>query len=307
MIVCLKKEHNLTPHRESRAADPISSPFEAIPAADRDVLNEKTFRRMLAIERKRTERSKEPFLLMLLDSSSQGGSELNGSALENMANSMLTYSRETDIIGWYKGGTTVGVMFTGLVIKDKNSVLSTILSRVKSMLRDDLVVKQLNQVSISFHFFPDDWDNGSPGRPSNPALYPDLTNSGNRKRSLLIVKRVIDVMGTAFVLALCSPLFLAIALAIKLTSKGPVLFRQQRIGQYGKLFTFLKFRSMYVNNDHQVHRKFVTSSSPMRPIPRPRARTAIRSSKSRMTSALRASESFCAEAAWMSCRSCSMF
>jgi lipopolysaccharide/colanic/teichoic acid biosynthesis glycosyltransferase len=59
-------------------------------------------------------------------------------------------------------------------------------------------------------------------------------------------------------LMLCSPLFLAIAVAIKLSSKGPVLFRQQRVGQYGKCFTFLKFRSMYVNNDHFIHQKFVT-------------------------------------------------
>jgi lipopolysaccharide/colanic/teichoic acid biosynthesis glycosyltransferase len=48
-----------------------------------------------------------------------------------------------------------------------------------------------------------------------------------------------------------------IALAIKLTSKGPVLFRQVRLGQYGKKFTFLKFRSMYVNNDHTIHEEFV--------------------------------------------------
>lgn len=244
--------------RENRSADPINSPFEAIQACDRDVFNEQTFRRMLAIERKRTERSKEPFLLMLLDAGSQSGSEMNGKALENMANSMLASSRETDIIGWYKEGTTVGVMFTGLVIKDKNSILSTILSRVKSMLRDDLVLKQLSQVSISFHFFPDDWDNGNSARPSNPALYPDLTTPANRKRSLLVIKRMIDVVCSALILILCSPLFLLIALAIKISSKGPVLFRQQRIGQYGKLFTFLKFRSMYVNNDHLVHRKFVT-------------------------------------------------
>ena len=57
---------------------------------------------------------------------------------------------------------------------------------------------------------------------------------------------------------LCSPVFLAIAAAIKLTSKGPVLFKQQRVGQYGQCFTFLKFRSMYVNNDHLVHQKYVT-------------------------------------------------
>jgi lipopolysaccharide/colanic/teichoic acid biosynthesis glycosyltransferase len=57
---------------------------------------------------------------------------------------------------------------------------------------------------------------------------------------------------------LLSPILLAITIAIKLTSNGPVLFKQQRVGQYGKLFTVLKFRSMYVNNDHNVHKEYVT-------------------------------------------------
>jgi lipopolysaccharide/colanic/teichoic acid biosynthesis glycosyltransferase len=241
-----------------RELDPTGSPFEASSAVERDVMNEQTFRRMISIERKRTERSKEPFLLMLLDAGSQAGSETSGTALGHMAASLLASSRETDIVGWYKEGTTVGVMFTGLEAGDKNSILSTILTRVKSMLREDLVFKQFSQVSISFHFFPDDWDHATSGRPSNPALYPDLTSPGNRKRSLLIVKRMIDIAGSSLALILCSPLFLAIALAIKVSSKGPVLFRQQRVGQYGQFFTFLKFRSMYVNNDHQVHQKFVT-------------------------------------------------
>jgi lipopolysaccharide/colanic/teichoic acid biosynthesis glycosyltransferase len=74
----------------------------------------------------------------------------------------------------------------------------------------------------------------------------------------LVVKRSIDVASSALALILCSPLFLAIAVAIKVSSKGPVLFKQKRVGQYGKFFTFLKFRSMYVNNDHIVHQKFVT-------------------------------------------------
>jgi lipopolysaccharide/colanic/teichoic acid biosynthesis glycosyltransferase len=170
----------------------------------------------------------------------------------------VSSGRETDIVGWYKERTTVGVMFTGLIVDDKNSVLSTILSRVKSMLRDDQVFKQFNQVSISFHFFPDDWDHGNSGRPSNPALYTDLTSIGKRRQSLLIVKRAIDIVGSALALILCSPLLLGIALAVKVSSKGPVLFKQQRVGQYGQCFTFLKFRSMYVNNDHFVHQKFVT-------------------------------------------------
>ena len=248
----------MTPIRVNSALNPNGSPFESSADVDRDVLNEKTFRRMIAIERKRTERSKEPFLLMLLESGNQQGPETNGTALDTMAASLLASSRETDIIGWYADRKIIGVMFTGLAVKDKNSILSTILSRVKSMLRDELVFNQFNQVSISFHFFPDDWDHDNSGRPSNPALYPDLIIPGNRRRSLLVVKRAIDIAGSALLLALCSPLFLAIAVAVRLSSKGPVLFRQQRVGQYGQCFPFLKFRSMYVNNDHLVHQKFIT-------------------------------------------------
>jgi lipopolysaccharide/colanic/teichoic acid biosynthesis glycosyltransferase len=254
----VREEQALTPLRVNRALDPTGSPLEALPAGEREVLNEHLFRRMIAIERKRTERSKEPFLLVLLEAGSQAGFEMNGKVLNAMASSLLASSRETDIIGWYKEPTTVGVIFTGLAVSDKNSILSTILSRVKSMLRDDLVFKQFNQVSLSFHFFPDDWDHANSGRPCNPALYPDLTNPGDRKRSLLITKRIIDIALSALTLILCTPLFLLIALAIKASSKGPVLFRQQRVGRFGQSFTILKFRSMYVNNDHLVHQKFVT-------------------------------------------------
>jgi hypothetical protein len=104
------------------------------------------------------------------------------------------------------------------------------------MLRDELVFNQFNQVAISFHFFPDDWDQSTSGRPSNPALYPDLMNPGNRRSSLLVVKRMIDIIGSAMALILFSPLLLICALAVKMSSKGPVLFRQQRVGQYGQCF-----------------------------------------------------------------------
>jgi lipopolysaccharide/colanic/teichoic acid biosynthesis glycosyltransferase len=58
-------------------------------------------------------------------------------------------------------------------------------------------------------------------------------------------------------LLLFAPLLLGIALAIKVTSKGPVFFRQKRVGQHGEQFVFLKFRSMHVNNDSGVHKEYV--------------------------------------------------
>jgi lipopolysaccharide/colanic/teichoic acid biosynthesis glycosyltransferase len=165
--------------------------------------------------------------------------------------------RETDLVGWYKDRTTIGVMFTGLACSDKNSILGVILSKVSSTLRDQLTPDQFNQVSISFHFFPDDWDHDSPGRPSNPSLYPDLLSTDKNRNSQLRIKQIVDVVGSTSMLILCTPLLLMIALAIKISSKGPVFFRQQRVGRYGKNFTFLKFRSMRTNNDDSVHKEYL--------------------------------------------------
>jgi lipopolysaccharide/colanic/teichoic acid biosynthesis glycosyltransferase len=58
-------------------------------------------------------------------------------------------------------------------------------------------------------------------------------------------------------LLVCAPLFLVIALAIKTTSRGPVFFRQERVGQFGDRFVFWKFRSMRVDCDTSVHREYV--------------------------------------------------
>ena len=66
-----------------------------------------------------------------------------------------------------------------------------------------------------------------------------------------------DIAGSIAGLILCFPVFLAIILAVKLTSTGPAFFRQVRLGQYGRKFTFLKFRSMYVDADHAIHEEYI--------------------------------------------------
>ncbi|RII27382.1 MAG: UDP-phosphate galactose phosphotransferase [Geobacter sp.] len=72
-----------------------------------------------------------------------------------------------------------------------------------------------------------------------------------------VMKRVMDVVGSIVGLILFSPFFITIPLIIKITSPGPVLFRQERVGQFGRRFTFLKFRSMHMNNDDRIHREFL--------------------------------------------------
>ena len=226
---------------------------------ERSALGEDAFGRMIVVERKRTERSGKPFLLMLLEAGNHQGSGKNGKPLDTMVSTLLSSTRETDVVGWYKEWTTVGVIFTGLLVDDKHSILNTILTRVSTALRDKLTFEQFNQVSISFHFFPDHWDEDTSGRPSNRALYPDLSRRDDQRRPLLGIKRVMDIIGSLLALIICAPLLATIALAIKVSSKGPVFFKQKRVGHYGKVFTFLKFRSMHLNNDPSVHREYVAN------------------------------------------------
>lgn len=72
-----------------------------------------------------------------------------------------------------------------------------------------------------------------------------------------VMKRTIDVLGSAVLLACLSPLLALIAVAVKLDSRGPALFRQERLGQYGAPFTFLKFRTMYSQTDSRIHEEYV--------------------------------------------------
>jgi len=224
---------------------------------ERDVLNESEFRRMLALERKRSERSKAPFLLMLaecIDSQEQSAEE---ATLGKIATTLIQDSRETDIVGWYQQGLTLGVLFTGLK-GERGAVTGTVSGRVKSTLEQHLALDQWKQVRLTFHFFPDDWDLTGSMSPSDSALYIDVKVDAKRNRALLAIKRLFDIVFSAIVLIVLAPFLLWIALTIKLSSKGPVFFRQKRIGQFGKPFVFLKFRSMFENSDVLVHKNFVT-------------------------------------------------
>ena len=66
------------------------------------------------------------------------------------------------------------------------------------------------------------------------------------------IKRVIDIVGSIVLIILSSPIMLAAAIGVRLSSPGPILFRQLRVGRMGKQFYMLKFRSMRVNDSSQT-------------------------------------------------------
>lgn len=79
--------------------------------------------------------------------------------------------------------------------------------------------------------------------PRRPAHTPHPSLTGRTG----LAKRTIDIIGSLVGLFFLAPVFLLVAIAIKLDSPGPVIFRQQRVGLDGREFELLKFRSMYLN------------------------------------------------------------
>jgi lipopolysaccharide/colanic/teichoic acid biosynthesis glycosyltransferase len=227
-------------------------------STQQEILGAEDFRRTIALERKRSERSRKPFMLLLLDMGELSLAGDNPKAVEKVFAALALTTRETDITGWYAQECVIGVVFTEIAVEDNQLVPGAIVSRVTETLRGNLAAEDFDQLSFSFHVFPEEWnqDNDDQMR-SNPTLYPDLRKREDTRRSFRAMKRAMDIAGSLLALLLFSPIFLVVPVIIKLTSEGPVFFRQRRAGQYGKSFVFLKFRSMYVNNDAAAHKEYV--------------------------------------------------
>jgi lipopolysaccharide/colanic/teichoic acid biosynthesis glycosyltransferase len=111
---------------------------------------------------------------------------------------------------------------------------------------------------MRLHVFPQDPLKAVSGVNKDDKECQDLIAKKADKKMLLEIKRALDVLGSLVAILSAFPLFVLIAAAVKLSSPGPVLFKQERVGQFGKRFMFLKFRSMYADNDPTAHREFVT-------------------------------------------------
>lgn len=87
-------------------------------------------------------------------------------------------------------------------------------------------------------------------------------NAADNKKVYHFFKRVFDIIGAILILVISSPILMVVAILIKLESKGPIFFKQSRIGKNGEPFTIYKFRSMYIDapirpsndfSDHKIH------------------------------------------------------
>ncbi len=247
---------NLRGTQTRKRSNGFSREAEASGSRNFGLISEDLFTKLLSLERKRSERSRKQFVLMLVDAGELLRTDRREVALEHVTAALSLSTRETDIRGWYREDSVLGVILTEFGSADMRSALDTVFCKVNSALHDNLGSGQMKEIHISFHMFPDDLGTQRGGS-ADFSLYPDFLQKGETKKAARLIKRAIDIAGSLAALILLSPLLFAIAIAIKLTSKGPTLFRQTRVGQYGVRFTFLKFRSMYFGNDPQIHQDYV--------------------------------------------------
>jgi len=212
------------------------------------IADEVAFTRILCLEQRRCERTGVSFAVVLIHLEKLGRT-LSRAAMDAIGAAIGGAMRETDVTGWYEHHSTIGIILTTWDGKERGAIEAVMTKRIGVALSGVVESGHMETVRITFHVFPDD---GLPDKVFYPDNKPDF-----KSQFPAIVKRVMDVAGSLTALLLLLPVFLIIAVLIKRTSAGPVFFRQKRIGRLGKEFTFLKFRSMYVNNDSSSHREYV--------------------------------------------------
>jgi len=220
--------------------------------------DERFFHNDLSLERKRTDRSGKPFLLMTIDINCLSGNEKKEAILKHLKLRILRITRETDVKGWYADHTVIGIIFTEVGNDGTILVTNSIRERVNSSLFLLLSSNYLDEIGISLQWFPSgEGEFKIDSHETNKVFYPDILSNNNRKGLSLSIKRGMDIIGSLLCLVLFSPLFIIIPILIKISSKGPVLFKQERLGLLGQKFIFLKFRTMQVDSSENSHKEYI--------------------------------------------------
>jgi len=227
----------LMPHAAVREAPPV--------------LDERLFRGVLLREGKRADRSDRPLALLvvtLLTPTENRSAAIWPAVIDALADT----KRVTDVVGWLDTNQSVAVILPE--VPATRDFPEEVAQRVQRELARRLAPHIVRRLRIRLHVHPELID----GRRTLDPMIADVLRN-DRVRPYDAVKRAIDMVGSLIALAMLSPVFAAVAVAVKLTSPGPIFFRQERIGKLMTPFRMLKFRTMRANNDPAIHHQFVSS------------------------------------------------
>lgn len=232
---------------------------------DLGIYSSTEFQAILRYERARADRASSTFSLVMVDSQLHLG---NKNDALHLVRALRQRIRTTDVIGWLDDAT-LSVLLPGT---DLNGARIFAGNFQKQYSTDRPLIP------VTVYCYPDHWlqgnnksspgkhdtdEGGSPGFSRVQQIIVETTLS----RRIPLYKSILDIIVSLAALIFSSPLFLILAGYITIVSRGPVFYKQKRIGYRGLPFTFLKFRTMHTNNDprfHQVHVKdLINSDRPM--------------------------------------------
>jgi lipopolysaccharide/colanic/teichoic acid biosynthesis glycosyltransferase len=210
------------------------------------ILGEELFAGALTRERYRSERSRRAFILVRLGEATPGlaTSRHEEPPWHPALEALHTATGGVSMGGWIAKGSVLGVIIPDVPAE----AVAQTCGRLEAQLRQELGAT----ASLRAQPYPTrhGWE-GAP-EPAPPASPP-------RSAWYHASKRAMDVAVSLILLLALSPLLLLVALLVKLTSRGPILYRQPRIGYMARPFTMLKFRTMCAGADPRIHQEFVSS------------------------------------------------
>jgi lipopolysaccharide/colanic/teichoic acid biosynthesis glycosyltransferase len=212
--------------------------------ASRPVLAQELFADALTRELKRSDRFDESFALLSIALNARRHQAAWHEAVDTLTPSLL----DTDVVGWLEQDAVIGVIRPLAQIEPAEAA-AALAAAVQGALIRSLQADQAGTCSIRVEVY-------------SPNASAEVLSEATRWRKASQLartasKRALDVAGSAALLGALSPVLLAVSGLIKLTSKGPVLFRQTRVGHDGRPFTMLKFRTMQANCDPKIHQQYV--------------------------------------------------
>lgn len=223
----------------------------------RPLFSEWLFKEAVVRERRRTDRS--GLAMILLTVRVEKESRMSADALfGTVVVALSAVMSEIDILGWVEPHVEMGIILPEIDIVNLGTACETIETRARKELSLRLDEAITSRMSIRLRIYPEPQPLTEEEIPAiDPLLFPDLQSPQNKKTGFETVKRGMDIVCSFGLLLVLSPVLLAIAALVKLSSPGPVIFRQVRIGQMMKPFMICKFRTMYANADHGIHHNYV--------------------------------------------------
>ena len=220
------------------------------PAAKRQLESQECFLARIAQAWRLAERSGRPALLILFS-----GLASEADMRARFIGSLTATMRECDVLGWFKSDETLGVICLELGKSNPTDAQQAILSRIQDRVFSACSVTA-SDIRVEVYVLPPFTDRGVLEEADAEAAE-NLWRMIFQRNQTDVIQSYLDFYGALLIMAALLPLLLVIAICIRMTSRGPALFRQNRVGVGCRVFGLYKFRTMYVANDTGQHQDYM--------------------------------------------------